>query len=653
MSTYTLNANKSALIKPSYPSSNFCANAVEQLYGDGESNKLLVGFDELPSSLWYKKITGATINCFIYSDYYNQLANVAAEALLGSFSESAVTYNNAPSSDVGTYCKSGYIFNDGEVDSGYVSAGPMSGLTAIKNGVSIFKGSTNTSSRIATSRSANLPYLTVHYDDTTVTGLIQYASPPSGYVPKTKANTFSWSVGKSGECYGDITQTAATFRWRTAEGATPTEVSCGTATSCTIAANTFSTDSIQWQVVITTNTSETLTSAWYTLSTVEATSTAVIISPKNTILDGTTETVLEWQHNISTGTAQTAANIQTSTDGTTWTDLATVSTATTYTVAANAFAAGQLYWRVRTYNTDNAAGEWSAAANVIVVAAPSAPVVSATQTPRPVITWQATGQQAYQIKVGSYDTGTQFGTGKSHRLEMYLDDGSYTVQVRVQNQYSLWSEWGTCALTVANTAGNAITLTALASDVVLLSWSATGYDAFVIYRNNLPIAKVSSTSYVDNFSIGSVAYKVRGIYTDSDNYGIASANVTVETDTLIITDVDNPSWLQLKYSENSDSSQTISRERSGKFRHFSGSEFPSVETSEFYDKYFGFDVAFLNDNEIANFDALLGKIVCIKSRRGEMVIGPLLALDKTVGDFYVSYVCSVRQIHWNEVVELG
>ena len=77
------------------------------------------------------------------------------------------------------------------------------------------------------------------------------------------------------------------------------------------------------------------------------------------------------------------------------------------TISAGTLSAGELLWRVRTYNTDEAAGAWSSPASVLVVAAPPTPTVDTEQTPRPLISWQSDGQQGYQIRIpGAWESGS-------------------------------------------------------------------------------------------------------------------------------------------------------------------------------------------------------------------------------------------------------
>lgn len=619
MGTYNLTATRSAEVRYYEPSSNFSTDSLFK-YVDG-GQYLLVGFPAFPAELYYKTVTALDYYAYFNSRTGGLYLHLTASALQGQWVENAVTWYTKPL--LGTR-KTSYI-QDANV-SGYKLAYATNQFskTVFDYGINL---EITTLGDISTTRAAAeyRPYCKITYSDTTVTGVIQSPSPSTGYVPKTKDNTFLWSIGKSGECYGDITQTSATFRWRAAAGQTENEISCGTTMSCTVPANTFATDSVQWQVIITTNTGETLTSDWYTLSTQETTSTATIVEPKSAVLDGSIINRFRWQHIISTGTTQTAADLQSSADKTTWTTLGPVSGANTYyDVPANTFAAGQRYWRVRTYNTDNVAGTWSDAASFIVVAAPAAPTVSAVQTPRPLIAWQSTGQQGYQIAVGDYDSGLVFGVDNSHKLPVYLPDGAYTVRVRIQNEYSLWSEWGSCPLTVANTPGDAITLTATNDDGdAVLSWTGGTASEYWIYRDNALIATASSTTYVDCYALGETAYKVRAISDADDNYtdsSIATVELAVSYPKLRAIGEDGE-WISLELSGTQTRTHTIARSAGVSYMHFAGATYPSAEISEFEDASYKLEVAFATRVEALRFEALIGLPVCIKNTEGDVIIG--------------------------------
>ena len=77
-------------------------------------------------------------------------------------------------------------------------------------------------------------------------------------------------------------------------------------------ANTFTTDDIEWQVEVTANTGAAGTSEWIHVNTQDALSTPVCVSPVGAIVEDTQGVTFVWRHEISTGTAQTAYELQTS-----------------------------------------------------------------------------------------------------------------------------------------------------------------------------------------------------------------------------------------------------------------------------------------------------------------------------------------------------
>lgn len=88
----------------------------------------------------------------------------------------------------------------------------------------------------------------------------------------------------------------------------------------------------------------------------------------------------------------------------------------------------------------------SDAASFVTVSAPSTPKVIVQASPRPLITWQTNEQSAYQIQLDTAVDTTDYGSGKSWRSPVYLDDGLHVARVRVQNSYGVWSEWGSASM---------------------------------------------------------------------------------------------------------------------------------------------------------------------------------------------------------------
>ena len=478
-------------------------------------------------------------------------------------------------------------------------------------------------------------------------------SPASGYVPKYASTVFSWKILRA-----TLPQTSAVFRWRAGtSGAVNTIDVAGASTSLTVPSGTFTADEIQWQVASNIEGGFSATSNWRTLSTIEAIPSAKVLSPQSTVVDGATDTLFQWAHLIETNTAQTKADLQKSTDGSTWETLATVTGAETqWLCPAGTLTTAVKYWRVRTYNTDNVAGEWSDAAQIVVIAAPTAPSIQIKSTgPRPSISWQTSEQETYQVELdGVLSGGTHYGTEKTWTSPAYLADGSHTVRVRVQNQYGMWSDWGAAALPVTNTPGASITLTVQASSVADLSWQTSGsYDFYLVYRNGKPIAKLTQTQYTDELSSGSTTYQVRGCYEDSSNYGLSTAvTVDVRAEVHQVSDLDTGQTLLLPYSDSQHRQTTRTLSRQVELLQLSGAYYPvAVEVGSGTDSL-SITAALLDEGEIRQLMGLVGKLVCAKTPQGDMVIGYITSLPKQHDGFLNVFNFTVEQIDYDDEVTL-
>ena len=499
------------------------------------------------------------------------------------------------------------------------------------------------------------------FSRTVYDAVIRNPSPAGGTVPKALPATFSWKLSQKMSEHSttsdvNLTQKTATFRWRTAAGAAATEISCGTASSVTIPAGTFTTNTIQWQVTAATAEGVSATSDWMTISTLEQAGTAETVAPSGIVIDASASNVFKWQHVISTGTAQTKAELQISPDNSTWSALATVTgPSDTYTVPANTISSGTKYWRVRTYNSDGVASEWSAAAQFVAVGAPDAPVVViGTTSPRPEIRWQSDEQQAYQVEIdGVYTSGTRFGTGKTWKAPFYLADGNYTVRVRVQNEYGFWSPWGTAALPVTNVPGGTITLTAEGGIDAVLTWAAGSFDYYLVYRNGMAIAKVTEPGYTDAASIGVMRYQVRGCYENSDNYSLSEAvEVTVSTDKVRLYDMERGEWLHFLYDSSAHRSTGLSLSQDIQYVQLSGHIYPVAERSEFKSRALRITCVCADDAERQSLRALLGHLTCCKTPEGNMTIGYPASISESSDDFFSTYSFTIEQIDRKEEIDI-
>ena len=650
MPEITLAGAQCAGISASYASTNFSTETSYVSGGSPPISDILFSFAAPPEAARFKAIENVTVYTNYQVSYSAYAQSIAWYYLKGPFNEKTVTYNNKPS--YGGTNLSVYVSSAGYKKVGSFTSSIASSV--LKYGIMI---ATNYYWAFQSTRSSNPPYATFRYTDETVGLAISNTSPSRGSIVAANSNTFSWRESVNGYCYADVSRTSAKFRWRKSASDTVKEIDVpGTATSITIPANTFSGDSIQWQLSVTANSGVTTASDWMTLSLTDVESTAVAVAPDRAVIDGASDNVFKWEHVISTGTAQTKAELQQSTDGSTWTALATVTgAANTWTAPAGTFTSGTKYWRVRTYNSKGAAGAWSAATQFIVLAAPATPPVSIVSTePRPEIRWQSDEQQAYQVEIdGVYASGTRFGTGKTWKATFYLADGSYTVRVRVQNEYGFWSPWGTAALPIANVPGGAITLTAEGGIEAALSWTPGSFDYYLVYRNGVAIAKVTEPSHTDAASIGGVRYQVRGCYDNSDNYSLSEAvEITVGTDNVRLYDMERGEWLHFLYDSSAHRSTGLSLSQDIQYVQLSGHTYPVAERSEFKSRALRIACVCADDAERQSLRALLGHLTCCKTPEGNMIIGYPASITENSDDFFSTYSFTIEQIDRKEEINI-
>ena len=491
MATFTVPASGSTAVAKNHPNTNYSNLAqyklfVEPFTGEAgnvkQGDNIYIKFPVPGDAYKFKRVTKVTLTIYAQPTKESETGYKQIWAYVNGLASpldvSTVTYVTRPS----VYRQSisqhadGYWSTLNEIIQLSADYTPYSEerktelKSGIKNGfVFAFRGAPSGTSEAIFygEKSTRKPFLTCEYSNDNVGIKADNFSPSSGaFVNRFQKNTFTWDAEDDTDltqvCFAEVKQTSAVFEWRVKNASTSKTISVsGATTACTVPANTFPSGTLEWRVKVTANSGTTTTSAWQEITTTDVTPTAKPVSPSGIVIDATIVNRFSWKHIISTGTPQSKADLQWSADGTTWNTLATVTGENQYyDVPANKFTSGTKYWRVRTYNTDGTPSNWSDKAEFIAINAPSAPSIVIQSTgPRPRITWQTSEQEAYQLTLSSgYASGTVYGTEKAWRSPVYLADGRYTIRVRVQNKYGMWSEWSAAALPVSHTEGEAITL---------------------------------------------------------------------------------------------------------------------------------------------------------------------------------------------------
>lgn len=667
ITTY-LDRTSASVIDESAPSSTFSPKGVSgsTYYADVSSGTgrvwLWPSFEALADQYKYKKLLSAQV----IIPYMNSAAWISL-AIPTSAPGAGRTWNDAMALSPKTF---GWAYGDKLfLTPEYTTAGvpftasemSLAGKQLINAGSCfLFPSSSNVIRRLYM-RYYGLEQMRVHVKlDTavTITSVPAARGKASGYINPYIAQTFAWDLVPDGEyyCAGDWTQASATFYWSSDNGSTWNSVAAsGSTQSVTLAANTLPVGNIQWKVTATDDQGTTATSAVYSVTTTDSLQTATPVSPIGTVEDGGEAIVLSWTSANDTGTTPTGADLQYSTDGSTWSTLATVSgSATSYSAAAGTIPGGQIYWRVRSYNLDSAAGSWSDAVTFVVVAAPPAPTVTVTAVPFAEISWQSSGQQAWKLTVDGTVYGPYFGTGKEFTLPDYLTDGSHTVSVEIQGAFGLWSQAGTATFQVTNVPGDAVALTGIFYRDAELSWTSDSTTAdWLIYRDGVKIGHASTMGFSDRVVLGVHSWQVinrlaGGYYTASN---IVEGELRSCKPALAL--LSGGEWLELRKSSNQNRSEDASLMRTVSVRHFAGLEWPEAEVSPYRTMQTSFDAAWLPSEaaEARSFEAMIGQTVIYKAPSGEAIVGILSAFSRSSTQFFRSYTCSVQRIHWKEYVD--
>lgn len=670
--TLTLTANKSAAVAKVWGDTNVHTGDVFDFpwYSDDSTYPdanyyIYLGFNAPSEAYKYRPILSAIFKCGAGKSL--SYCQTFLKGLQQSFNEDSVNYSNQPAIDstlqgsfhVGSYTTIEWNQTDLKPDGAALAA--VYGLR-LDCRVSRMSGASSAIARFASSRHAEkAPVIIATLGDSDVTAVVSPVSPAAGsFVNRAEKVSFMASVGNSAISFAALSAQSATLEYRTA-GATAvtskTAVVSSSGISYTAPANLFASGNYEYRFKIVDNLGRAAYSAWTAFTTADTTPVATPLSPDSSLEDGTQAITFRWTHSNESGSAQTKAELQKSSDGSAWTTLGTVTgAANEYAAPAGTFTSGTWYWRVRTYNLDGAAGEWSTALSFVVVAGPTKPVIVVKDaSPRPLINWQTSEQSASQLQLDDIIDVTEYGSEKTWRCPVYLDDGAHTFRVRSQNSYGLWSEWGSATFTVSHTASGAVVLTVDADHRAELSWNYAGsWTEFVVYRDGVAIAKTTDYSYTDDYSVGTVRYQVRACASDGTyNYSLSNeVTVSVMPETVMLSALGSGNWLFLKLSTAQHRTNTVKASRTFSLTHLSGRKFPEAELTEFCDRSISVSYATDDEAEKAALEALMGSPVCLKTPGGKMVIGILDTLSETESMFYSSYNFAVSQMHYPEEVDL-
>lgn len=370
--------------------------------------------------------------------------------------------------------------------------------------------------------------LTLNY--TEITTPVFNLNPSGGFIDYSNAYTLTLKNANTQNMVNAFELTGGTLNYKLSSASNYTSINF-TGNTVTIPSGTLTganTYDIYADFITTNNLTNNTTTGTY--STEDAAAVVSIIAPTNTIEYGTVN--FSWNYSNTYGSDQHAFDLALSDDNVTFNTVisheVTAETSTTYTLNS----AGAKYWKVRAYNLDDVVGDWSDVGYFVNNIPPEAPTITdISGAGRLTVTWSSSSQIAYEVEVYQgdnkiYDSGEQYTTAKTHLINEYLPNGTYTIKVKIIDSFGNSSDYAEQVYTINNVGSLNVTYTA--DDTVTLNYDVTGVSKAYILRNGEIIAVTTSGVFNDIYANGTNVYTVITVNAD-DSYSIG----IVETENLV------------------------------------------------------------------------------------------------------------------------
>lgn len=321
------------------------------------------------------------------------------------------------------------------------------------------------------------------------------------------------------------------------------------------------------------------------------------------------------------------------------------------TVYANTFPVGPVQWRVRPRLAGNPGAVWAQESFIVRVQATTSSV-SCDGKPHPTVSWSSASQIAYQVRFADYDSGAVYGSATSHTIPFVYGSGVYPVQVRTQASGGEWSAWTeTEYVTITNTAPSG--LVELYADktarAASLRWMIDGpADAFIVYRNDVPVYVGLARSFEDAGACGECRYYVRAV--SGGNY-IQSNTVALDVIPVrdCMYDTNGGRWIDLRYST-SPRSRGYTETAGVVYKYYAGRKRPVAYLDGTIDRQLTVPYAFKTKAEADLAKSALGHTVIYKDTRGNRLIGILGSVSESVQSRLILHTLTFVEVDYNEEV---
>lgn len=682
MPTATVYANRVAIISPDYPTYGETVDPDDFTVGwrypstasQGRAYIGLIGFN-VPQSLWDKQ--AISVDLIVPSSNYlgYEMADAYPFAFKNpnDFNANTITWKklellNPLGTEIDriTFESSGVLFRSNR----------KSTSAAAINCCAISVNYHGSGSKLFIVKGT--PYIKITYSDN-ISIFVTQDTKNLGYVDPKKTKDFNTAFLRL-DIIGQTNVTAAKIKWRKSGTSSYTETNLtvngvwkettiddpeydyGRIYSFKAPANIFPTNStIEYQIQMQVNGKWwSNNTKWGTFSTVDAISTATPISPDNSMIDVESANVFKWKHNISTGSTPTGYDLQYSTDGHSWLSLFSNKSTSSlqYTVPANKLPAGKLWWRVRTYNGDGIAGEWSNSAAIVGYGAPPTPTITnVSNTARPTVTWTSSTQIAYDLGIYQGDieilrTGETAGTAKTYISPDFLEDGTYTAKLRIENSGLYWSKWATKNFTIRTSKPAAPSISGKpVKNGVIITTNNKGNGLFLL-RDEIPIAKMINGQAEDYAAVGWHEYKIRLI---SGAAFSDSVPLMLETkiEQAIIASADNPKNMIGPLLQSERNAYPSTSNIASEMLFYAGRKYPVAVTTDDITEQFSPTFAALTPSQYEQIKKKMenSTVVIYRNSGGDCAYCLITNISPSRSKFYTSWEMTLSHIDYIERID--
>lgn len=419
----------------------------------------------------------------------------------------------------------------------------------------------------------------------------------------------------------------------------------------------------------------------FTIQHNRAPSAPTLLSPSGGVAVDRTDVVrLAWQHNDPDADQQSKFDLLWSSNaGASW---ATVTQSTTNQYkdfSADMFPAGQIIWKIRTYDQQDLSGPYSTQATFTASIPSSAPTITApTGTvafARPVVEWSSVDQVDYQIQVLDslsatvWDSGDIISTNKAVTIGFDLANGGvFTVRVRIKDSGGIWSDWAEVVINISYTPPQTPTLTVSAGigyiDVVPTNPTPEGLQPVVnfndIYRRDTTVweriaTNVPVTTTYSDYAVASgqiYEYKVIALGVNGTIAESTGSSLSITFKGVWLHDVADPSGTVHKFVWDG-SGRSTGWEPEAVMMQYAGRKNASVEFGESEVESITAQLQMQSDGvDLAKLDSLIKSksTLCFRDRRGRKMFGVVLALPLRDDPFGNSTTIRIDKTSYGEGV---